>query len=267
MKKLTPVIPLLLALLFFTTISVMSQETSMGQLYSIHEDVVIPSKVQMYEEAAKNLASMFREHQIPSMSYNAASTNDLTYLYIAPVNRLADLEKMDVVFEELEQKVGKEAYESVMGRFSECYNSHRDYMIRLRTDLSYKPEYGNNPSDGLNYRSWEFYHVYPGKEMQMEEMAKKWQALYAKHNIPEGYRIYQGDMGTAVPMLIIVQSAKNAVEYAMASERVMKAMGEEGEKLWYDTMAFVHKIEQKTGMMRPDLSYILGQMATASDPE
>ncbi|MDR8393705.1 hypothetical protein NC796_21305 [Aliifodinibius sp. S!AR15-10] len=265
MKTANLALSVLLCLFTIVSATVQAQEKPMGQLYAIHEDVVYPSKVQHYEETAKNLANLFREHQIGSMSYTTANTMDFTYIYITPLKSLADVEKMDMAFAELQDKIGDEAFEEAMGAFSDCYDSHRNYMVRMRSDLSYKPEYGNNPNDGMNYRSWEFYHVYPGKEAQMEEMAMKWKNLYTKHNIAEGYRIYLGDMGTEMPLLIVVQSAKNAVDHATKSEKIMKTLGEEGESLWYETMAMVRKIEQKTGMIRPDLSYTSGQLVTVEE--
>ncbi|MGF1670913.1 MAG: hypothetical protein ACFCU6_10715, partial [Balneolaceae bacterium] len=143
-----------------------------------------------------------------------------------------------------------------MDMFSDCYESHRDFLVRYRTDLSYKPEHGNKFADGISFIRWDFYYVHPGMEQQMEENANKWKALYTKHNIEAGYRVFTGDIGTDMPMLVVVQLANNDVEYFTTRERQRDTFGTEGTNLWNETLSIVRKYESKTGVTRPDLSYM-----------
>ncbi len=265
MKKIIIAFPFLLVFIAYTAVPVLSQENQMGQLFAIHEDVVIPAKVHKYEKAAKGLASALEEHQIKTMFYNTANTSDFTYIYVTPVNRLADIDVMDAAFGELMEKMGEKAFEKTMDQFTDCYDSHRNYMIRLRSDLSYNPEYGYNPEDGMNYRKWEFFHAYPGKEGQMRTVLEKWKALYTKHSIQGGYRIYQGEMGTDMPLIVVVESAKDAVDFATKRQQVIDKLGQEGEDLWNETIALTRKLEFKTGMMRPDLSYTSGRVVSVTE--
>jgi hypothetical protein len=236
------------------------EETPQGQLMTIHEDVVIPSKVDKYEKAAKNLASVLAKNNIASLSYTAANSEDFVYIYITPVENLAGVENIGAGFGELQKKMGKEAFQSTMSQFDDCYDSHRNYMVRMRPDLSYNPEYGSQISDGMNFRHWDFYYIHPGMEEKATEIAKEWKALYEKNMITEGYRLYFGALGTEMPLLIVAQSANNAVEFYTRSEAEMKTFGEAGQALLKKTWSVVRKFDHKDGSMRPDLSYLPTQV-------
>lgn len=246
---------------FGTIMGASAQMNTSTQLFAIHEDVVIPSRVAEYEEAARNLARLFEQHNIPSMQYRAAGSDDFVYVYISPVENYAALDKMNAGFVELQKKMGQSAFANAMDKFNGNYHSHRDYMLRMHPELSYKPEYGNDPTMDMNFRHWDFYHVYPGKETEIEAVAKEWISLNQSKNIEQGYRLYMGDMGTDMPMVLVSFAARNATEYYANSEKNMKALGEEGEKLIQKTMSLVWKYESKDGAMRPDLSYIVPQVA------
>lgn len=245
-------------------VSAIAQEgMPQGQLVAVHEDAVIPSMLEKYEEAAKNLASQLATHNIASMTYTGASSQDFVYVYFAPVENMAALDKANAGFDELKKKMGDEAFQATMSQFEGCYNSHRDYLLRHFPDLSYKPEYGREIEDGMLFRHWGFYYVHPGKEMEAREIAKEWKALYESKDIEQGYRLYMGDMGTDMPLLLIAESAKSAEEYYSKSARINKIFGAEGEALLKKTWTVVRKFEQKDGFIRPDLSYFPTEDMTA----
>ncbi|MCG8607732.1 hypothetical protein MJD09_22455, partial [bacterium] len=103
--------------------------------------------------------------------------------------------------------------------------------LRHFPDLSYKPEYGREIADGMLFRHWGFYYVHPGKEMEAMEIAKEWKALYESNNIEAGYRIYMGDMGTAMPLILVANSANSAEEYYTRAARTVEKLGADGEAL------------------------------------
>lgn len=264
--KIKPMSVLLVVLLCVLPLTgAFSQEKPEGQLFAIHEDVVNPSRVADYEKAAKNLAALFEQHNINGMQYSAANSNDFVYIYISPVENYAGLDKMDAAFGELQQKMGEDAFNKAMNMFSDNYDRHRDYMVRLHPELSYKPEYGNNMADGMNFRHWNFYHVYPGKEAEIENIAMEWIDLLESKGIQQGYRLYTGGMGTDMPLVIVAHSALNATDFYTNEEKNMAALGEAGKKLMAKTMSITWKFESKDGMMRPDLSFIKPQVAQAEN--
>ena len=263
-KPLSLIMVILVSLLPLLTVTAQAQ-TPAPQLFTIHEDVVIPSRVVEYEKAAKNLADLMEQHNMTSMQYSAASGDDFTYIYISTVINYSGLDNMGAGFAELQEKMGKKAFEEAMEKFNGNYHSHRDYMIRLHPELSYNPEYGNNLNDGMNFRHWDFYHVYPGKEAEVAEIAKEWIELNKSMDIKQGYRLYMGDMGTDMPLVIVSHSAKSASDFYSNNEKNMMKLGEAGQKLMTKTMGITWKFERREGAMRPDLSYMKPQVATATD--
>ena len=239
------------------------EEIPQGQLFSVHEDAVIPSMVDQYEKATKNLVSLFAKHGITSTSFTGMNTQDFTYSYSTPVENLAGVEKLGAGFEELQKKMGKEAFQAALKQFDGCYTSHRNFLVRRRTDLSYNPEYGLEISEGMNFRHWDFFYIHPGKQEETIEILKEWKALHENKKIAEGYRVYFGDFGTDMPALIVARSSKNAVEYYSKSEKRRETLGEAGQALLKKTWSLMRKFEHKNGSIRPDLSYLPEPEVTA----
>ncbi|MGD8427754.1 MAG: hypothetical protein PVH63_08975 [Balneolaceae bacterium] len=251
---------------FMIAMNVKAQEQmSQVQLFAIHQDIVIPSKAAEYEKASRNLAQLFASNKMSTMSYTAANSEDFTYIYIMPVGDYAGLDKMEAGFNDLKMKIGDQLFMNAMDMFEGTYSSSSAYLIKYNPDLSYNPSYGSKTSDGLNFRHWDFYYVNPGMEQQAMEIAKEWKDLFQKHNIPEGYRIYVGDIGTEMPLIIVAQPARNAAEYYNNNQKNMETFGEEGQQLMKKTMFATRKMERKNGAIRPDLSYLPEQMAEAEN--
>jgi len=233
---------------------VQAQDAPKSQLLSVHEDNVIPSKVEEYEKAALGLVDAIKKNKVSSISYTAASMDDYTYIYFTPVENLGAVDKMNASFGELQEKMGKDAFGAMMKSFDACYPTHGNYLVRLRPDLSYKPEYGAQISDGLNFRHWDYYHIHPGMEDEAEAIAKEWVALNEKIKSPEGYRLYMNSFGLEGPLFLVVQSGKSAADFYTRSEAWMKRAGDAGQALKKRTMKVVRKFESKDGMIRPELS-------------
>lgn len=236
-----------------------------GQLLAIHQDIVMPSKVAEYEKAVKTLAEKFAEHKMTSMPYTAANSEDFTYMFIMPVENYAGLDKMETSFNDLKTKMGEEEFMALMNQFNGTYESSKAYLVKFHPELSYNPEYGSETSQGLNFRRWDYYYVKSGMEQQAIEIANAWKDLYGKHKVTQGYRLYMGDWGTEMPLIIVTQPAMNAAEYYATSQKLMDKFGEEGKQLMQKTMSVVRKFETKNGAMRPDLSYMPTPVATTEN--
>ena len=240
-------------ILLFCTGFALGQEAAKKQLFVIHEDIVKPSKVAQYEKAAKKLVSKLNEFGISGVNYAAAATNDFHYLYVTPVENMAELDKN--TFAELESKVGKEGMKEIWKGFDGCYDVHKNYMITLSHELSYNPENNQMTDEDQPYRRWQYFHIKPEKEEAAMEIAKKWKALYEKKNIQVGYRVYIGGLGAEMPLLGTVQWAKDAADFNAKNAEAIEILGEEGTQLWEKTLAITRKYETKEGKMRYDLAY------------
>ena len=247
---------ILAAFCCFATARVVAQdEAPKGQLLSVHEDAVIPSMLEKYESAAKNLSDMIAKNNVP-ISYIAANRQDFVYFYFTPVENLGALDKMGANWAELEKKAGKQAFDGAMKQFDGCYLSHKNYLVRMRPELSYNPDFGGQISEGMLFRHWDFYHIYPGMEKEADDIAKEWVALSKKVGLPDGYRLYSGSFGTDGPVFIVAQSAKDAVDFYTRQEAWMKKAGDEGKALWAKTWKAVRKYDSVNGRIRPDISVL-----------
>jgi len=224
------------------------------EMFMVHEDVVFPYMQDKYEKAAKDFVQMLIDANVEGSS-RAFQTEYFTYSTIISVKDFEGLAKYMEMRREMMDKIGEEKMGKVMGQFDGCYASHKNYLITLRNDLSYKPTYGLNADEGFNFRHFDYINVIPGKEDEMNDILKEYKALYESKNIEEGYRVYFGGIGTDMPYIIFVQPAKGRVDWATLSDRQDEQLGEEGSKLLNRMMAITQKFEHKDGMMRPDLYY------------
>lgn len=225
-----------------------------SELYLIHEDVIYPYMTDKYEKAASDFAGMMKESNVEG-SYTALQTDIFTYSYVTPVKDYEGLAKYFDMRSNMMEKVGKDKFTQVMSGFDGCYASHKNFLLTLRNDLSYKAKYGLNPEEGANFRHLDYVYPMPGKEAEMIQILKEYQALYSSKNIEQGYRVYIGGIGTDMPMVLFVQPAKSQIDWATFSEEQEKLLGEEGGNLWRRAMAITMKFEHHSGMMRPDLYY------------
>ncbi len=255
----TPLLPLScagLALLLVAAPAAAQEAAPTTQLFTVHEDVVKPSKVAQYEAAAKSLTALFTKHGIVDVGYNAASGDDFTYLYISPVANMAAIDQASSKWTEARKKIGEATFDAAMKQYDGTYDSHRNYMVRMHPELSYNPEYGQDPvASGMAWRHWDFLYIMPDKGEEATAILKDWKTTSAAKKIAGGYRIYMGDMGTEQPMIIVAWSAKNAAEFYAQDQARRTAMGAEGEALKTRMLAVLSRYETSNGMMRPDLSY------------
>jgi len=224
------------------------------EMFMVHEDVVFPYMQDNYEKAAKDFIQALKDANVEG-STRAFQTEYFTYSTLFPVKDYDGLAAHMKMRGDMMSKIGEEKMNNIMSQFDGCYASHRNYLITLRNDLSYKPQYGLNPDGELNFRHFDYINVIPGKEDEMNEILKEYKSLYESKNIEEGYRVYFGGIGTDMPYIIFVQPAKGRVDWATLSDRQDEQLGEEGGKLLSRMMAITQKFEHKDGMMRPDLYY------------
>ena len=229
------------------------QESDKSQLFLIHEDKVLPYMAEKYEDALKSFKKVITESNV-DMNYGVSQTEYFTYSSIMKVDDFDGLSKHFAMTKEAINKIGAEKFSSVMKQFDGCYDSHKSYLLRLRNDLSYKAKYGLDEKEDLNFRHFDFFHFIPGKEEEMINLLKDMKEMNEKNNIEEGYRIYQGDIGTDSPMILLVKPFKDRVDWVTKSEEISKKLGDELKDLRKKMISIMQKFEHKNGMIRPDLA-------------
>lgn len=225
------------------------------QAYYIHEDPVNPSMTSEYEKGAVKLASESKKVNLPD-GWLTFKLDDNRYIYTTPIKNMADLDKN--TFEPLQTKMGNEAFGKMFDDFDKCYDSHRDYVVRLDKELTYMPNGIDVSTPGMPYRHYTYYYVTPQNAAKAREIAKAFNALYKSKGSKLQYRVYRNGFGEKESYFMVVVSAKSAEDYERMRAENNQLLGDEGKELYGKMLQFVSRIQNITAMARPDLSYVPG---------
>ena len=235
------------------TIAAQTQEQE-AQLYFVRQIMVKPSKVMDYFEGTKDLMAQIKEQNFP-YPINVFRSNDFTFQFIVPLKNTADLQVLGDTMKELMAKIEPELGQKIQKLLDGTSEFREDALIALRPELSYMPENPRLTPEEINFQSWTFTYLLPGKEMAFEEMAKKYKILYQTKNIPDSFMLYEVIMGKEQPLYILVQTAKNPGDYFSLNHS--ETLGEEGAALQSKLWSVIRKIEYKQAWIDRDLSYII----------
>ncbi|MCM4161319.1 hypothetical protein FHG64_06585 [Antarcticibacterium flavum] len=241
-----------LATLLFQTGDLLAQTASANQAFWVHEDNVRPSMVKEYEAVTKDFIDACKKHNIKGANFATATLDDGTFLSISPVTNMADLDKNPLA--PLAEKMGEDNFRQLFARFNKTYDTHRDYMVHLLTDMSYMPNGLSTNTPGEDYRKWHFFHVTPENAPALRTKMMALRDLYEKKGSKQHFRVYRNGFGNSDYYLVVI-SAKDAQSYAQTSAENNTLLGPEGERMFDDILKSVEKYETRTGHMRPDLAY------------
>jgi hypothetical protein len=234
--------------LTLTSLTVQSQS-----MFMVHEDEVNLDMVLQYEETARTFQQYLTEHNF-GMALSAGMTNDMRYFYTTPIEKYGDLDNMGEHWGALTEAVGEEQMNALWAKFDACYDAHRNYVLYLDEELSYYPS-GDIMADDGNARKWTYLYAHPDKVNDLREVSKKWKALYEKHGIEDGYRVYTGGLGIDFGMMLIVSYGKDLADIIAREKATQEKTAAEGQQLWMESIPTIRKVDVKYGQMRPDLSY------------
>ncbi|MCF7560651.1 hypothetical protein L3X39_08375 [Sabulilitoribacter multivorans] len=240
---------LLLALVFCISVSSLQAQ----QMFQVHQDNVNPSKIMEYEAAAKAFNEACKEHNV-QVSWVTATTNDMRYLYISPLENFAELDKNP--FSDMAKAMG-DKFGEMFQAFDKCYDSHTTYTITLVEDLTYMPEGISMTQDGQNYRKFFYIYFTPANAAKIREGMKAVKELYSKKGSKEYYRVYRNGFGTAEDFYLVAVSAKDEIDGATRAKANEKVLGTQEERweVFSKVMNYASRFEEVSGEMRPDLDY------------
>ena len=230
-----------------------AQEEKNYQAYWIHEDRVKPSMIQTYEQISKDLVAACKEHNVQETKWLAMRTNDNSYIYVSPINSMADLDKNG--FATLNEKMGEDKVNALFNRYNETYDEHGDYVIWLNKELSYMPGGISQTVEGEDYRLFYYHYVTPEENKAYVEGLKKIKSAFEKHNSKIHYRVYRSGFGVMGDYYMIAISGVNEAQSAQRGDENWESMKDDFEPLIEDLNKHIYKYEQKRGWMRPDLAY------------
>lgn len=223
------------------------------QMFVVHEDHVKEGMMDKHLEADKALLKAAREHEMEGMEWLAFQADDNRVMYLTEIDNFAELDKNP--FQDLQDKMGEEAFEKLFEPFAETYSKHGDYILNLDKEHSYMPEGMDQNMEGMNYRELVFYHIPPGKMDKAVELAKAAKKLYEEKGSKAYYRLYKSGFGTMDSYFMVAISGKDAASVEKLREENAELLGEEGEKLSSEIQKVFSKREVVTGNVMPEISY------------
>jgi len=250
------IISITLLLVFFlmlTPILVQAQGDDQNQKFWVHEDQVYPSMAAEYEKVAKELVGNCKKYNIQETSWITSVTEDFRYLYVSPINNMADLDKNE--FATLQEKMGKDTFSKLINSFNDYYDRHFDYILTLDKDLSYMPNGITQTPEGQPYRRFINYYVSPRNYKTFLEKGKAIKELFVKKGSKVYYRIYRSGFGSGDNYVMVAIAAKSAEDFERLAAENQKLLGEEGQKLFSEILKYTAKYNSTSGLIRPDLAY------------
>ena len=244
-------IPLVLVLIlcFGNFLPPANAQDDLPQLMLVEELFVHPSGVELYEAEIKKTM----EYDLP-YSWSTFVTDDYRYYFCFQLNNFAGIDSLYTQFADVMQKIGLDKIQAMHERLSEIIKYEKFWVIRPRPDLSYVPEMPQVPEENP-YCMWHFYYLKISKEGTFEDIFREWIVFNQELKNPNAYMIYQGDLGTEVPLYIGLSMSKSAAAWHVNSESFWEAAGAEGKEKLRRMDKCLRKYKSKAGVFRPDLSY------------
>lgn len=242
----------MLGILIAAPMALMSQDEA-PTMFWVHEDNVKPSMVREYEKLQKELVENCKKHNIQTLNWITTSTDDFRYLYVSPINSMADITWDG--FKPLQEAMGEEAFGQIFSDMDKCYDTHGDYILHLNQELTYMPEGFTQTPEGQDYRRFYYVRTTPEHNGKLKEKMKAIKNFYAEKGSKVHYRVYQSGFGTMGNFYLVAIAAKDGVSYETMGDENDAILGEERHELFGDMMNYITSIEEVTGMMRPDLAY------------
>ena len=245
---------LALTLLFMLPVLVSAQDENKPQAYWVHEDVVKPGMVGEYESVCKELIGHLKTHSIQGTGWITTSTADSRYLYVSPIESMADLGKSP--FPQLAEKMGADNMGELFGRMDKCYDIEQDYVIYLDKELSYMPGGITQTPEGQNYRKFHYLHLTPSNRDAVKEKMKAIKDMFAAKGSKMDYRVYKSGFGNRGEFYMVAVAAKDPLDYAQKGAANQELLGEDGQKVMSGLWENLLKYEEFVGQMRPDMAFI-----------
>jgi len=248
MKKIKLTIALMAFMLLTSNLT-----NAQNQRYTIYQDQVKPAMQAEYEKTTKEFIEECKKNNLKGADWVTARLTDGRYLYISPIDKMADLDKD--LFAPLAEKIGKENLQKYFDKFDKCYDKNGSYSVTLDKDLSYMPNGLTTNTVGQDFRKYHLFYVTPSNSKIMAAQLKTIKQLFERKNAKEYYRIYHSGYGVVGEYYMAVVSAKDETEEAKTSDENNALLGEAWSNAFSELMKFTEKYETISGVMRPDLSY------------
>jgi hypothetical protein len=219
--------------------------------YLIHQDNVKPSMVSEYEKISKEFIAKCKEYN-PQTSWITATTNDLRYMYVTPIESMADIDKNP--FKEMAEKMGDD-FANIFKNYDKCYDSHGGYIIIHDEELTYMPEGFTQTPEGQNYRKYFYLYFKPKNQGKLKEGMKAIKEMFASKGSKSYYRVYRSGFGNMESYYMVAMAAKDEIDSVTRGKDNDELLGEGRHEVFGNAMKYVTRFEEYSGAIRPDLGY------------
>jgi hypothetical protein len=224
-------------------------------LYVIHQEFAKPSQVAQYEATTKEFVAMVSKNKtaMPHFSFTTLSSDDFVYTYVARIPNFGGIDGITQDFQALGLKEGA-AFADLMRRGGATMDRVREWIVSHAPELSYTPANPRLPFAEARYFHYDTYYLQPGRELEVDALAKEFLALYKAKNVPNGYRIFRVEMGPEMPAVVVEVGAKDPADYHTQTVSDLAILGDAGKALFAKALAMSRRVEQHSAWLRPDLS-------------
>jgi hypothetical protein len=223
---------LLLALMICYSGLVQAQDSTDGQLFWLHEEIVKVSKWDQYEKTSKEWVDLMTQAELNLPAVYASQRNDGHYYYLIPLNSYAEVDKYPEIFNAAISKIGKDKWKEYAMRNSSSMETSMDYVVRRSDKYSYQPKEPRLKPEEEGFIHWIFFTFTTGKRQEVLDVLAEWKALYEKNNIPDGWSAWFPEVGLQNNMIAITESAKNASDFYAEMDKNSKVLKDGEHKLW-----------------------------------
>lgn len=224
------------------------------QLYVLHEEIAKPSMLAQYESTTQEFFKSLAQAKVDpaTLTIRTYVSPDFHYYFLAPIDSFGGMDKIMTTFMTLSANA---QFQDLMKRGGATMESVNESIIVRRPDLCYTPDNPRLKMEEHNYFKLQYYYLKPGTEMEAEQIARDYAALFKKKNIAEPFTIFMAVNGNDMPLLIASIPAKSAADWVAADERVNAALGADIRPLQARALNITRKFEVREVTTRPDLVY------------
>lgn len=232
-----------------------AQEAPPPQMILNHVETVKPPMLEEYLESSKEFFEFVEAHRdaMPTFQAQAFQTDEYEFLYALPLESFAQMDGLMAEFMAMEAAGGEE-WRRITKAGAAAMQKVDDFVVLLRSDLSYQPAEARVPLEEATAYRWDFYYLQPEMALEAEAIAKDVAALYREKGIKDSYFVFQGLMGSDLPYLVVSIPGKSPADIATRLAEIETTLGESWAPIQARiddaTRAFVSKIARP----RPDLS-------------
>jgi hypothetical protein len=245
---------LVVCLCAFSTLAQGKEEKA--QLYFVEEVIIPPASFQAYEDfTTKEFNAVLAKYKwhTPIRVYMDFSYR---YYFVFAVKDFAEVENIFKVWNEILQKWGAQNADAFMKRFGDLSKYYKYYFMRHAPKLSYVPQNPRLKEGEMPFMSWDFWYPIPGREAELDGMIKKTKEMLTSNDMPDGFNVFRGDIGTNMPVYMTAWYGKDIPDLFVNASKAWEKLGPKFFELFYDSMSFLRKREIRLVWYRPDLSYM-----------